>query len=137
MALVQPVRDELNKLKRAGNLRVSELCWWFDTPNSTMHTWLKGTRHPDAVHLGEVERRLRLLHLAVFTYHRFPIPRSIPFAGRKAYVSDVFAKPDRVIPASAPTGPRVQMRFGNRAKRIVAPDVGGDNGGVGKTNSGK
>lgn len=116
------LEHDLSVLQRAGMFRISELAWWFDVPHPTISSWLHGRRSPVYPKSVEVERRLRLLKAAVGAYLKFPIPRRISFADRKAYVTAVFAELDGIIPQGVDTGPRVQMRRsdkGGKSKSIL------------------
>lgn len=120
----------LKSLKREGNLRASELSWWFEKPQSTVQAWLNGRQMPGKTVVREAVARMGLLREAIFTYHLFPIPSDIHFTKRKAYVEHARTNPGQLVSTRASAGKRLEMRLGTRAGRQPKTSVGIVDGGV-------
>ncbi len=85
---MKKLAKDLAAAKAAASLAITELAAWFDVDYSTMRKWLAGTIPHTHKH-AHITARLDLLHKAIKRSKKLPVPVSLNFRDRMAYVLKV------------------------------------------------
>ena len=99
---MKSINDRLTAAKKAAELSIADMGFWFGAQRRTMETWLRGVV-PHEFRRSQIEQKLDLLEKAIKAGKHFPVPMSVTQYERKNYLQQalnaVSPQPRRVSKA--------------------------------------